>query len=214
MYLPKHFEPPDIDTLVRFIDANPFATLVTTTASGGLDANHLPLLFDPQPGPSGTLRGHVARANAVWRECGEGAEVLAIFQGPDSFITPAWYPTKQETGEVVPTWNYVVAHAHGRMRVIEDREWLRAHVEALTRRHETGRAKPWAVSDAPADYIQKLLGAIVGVEIAVTRLVGKWKVSQNRSVRDRTGVIEGLQREGTEAAAAMATLIRDTFEPR
>lgn len=214
MYLPKHFEPPDTDSVRAFIQAHPFATLVTTTLGGSLDANHLPLLLDADPEPHGTLRGHVARANGVWREWGAGAEALAVFHGPDSFISPAWYPTKEETGAVVPTWNYVVAHVHGRVRPIEDRGWLRAHVEALTNRHEMGRAAPWAVGDAPADFIDRLLGAIVGVEIDITRLTGKWKVSQNRPERDRLGVVDGLRREGTDAANAMATLVRDTFTPR
>jgi transcriptional regulator len=206
MYLPKSFEPPDANALQHVMRAHPFAALVTMT-SQGLDANHLPFVFDSEPSPHGTLRGHVARANPVWRECG-GADVLVIFHGPDSFITPSWYPTKQETGSVVPTWNYVVVHAHGRVRVIEDRDWLRTHVETLTNRHEGTREAPWAVSDAPADYIEKLVGAIVGIEMPIARLTGKWKLSQNRTERDRAGVVEGLQREGTEGAATMAELVK------
>src|SRR6185503_14024249 len=148
----------------QFVRAQPFGALVTMTSSG-LDGNHLPFLIDSEPAPYGTLRGHVARANPIWRECGAGADALAIFQGPDSFISPSWYPTKRETAAVVPTWNYIVVHAHGRVRAIDDPSWLRAHVEALTNRHEQGRVDPWAVSDAPPDYIQKLVGAIVGLEM-------------------------------------------------
>lgn len=170
MYLPKSFEPPHAHALQDFMRTHPFAALVTIT-SHGLDANHLPFVFDAEPSPYGTLRGHVARANPVWRESA-GADALVIFQGPDSFITPSWYPTKQETGAVVPTWNYIVVHAHGTLRVVEDAAWLRAHVEALTGRLEAGRAAPWAVSDAPEDYIQKMVGAIVGIEMPIARLTG------------------------------------------
>jgi transcriptional regulator len=209
MYLPKTFEPPDAETLRQFMRAHPFGVLVTMTSTG-LDANHLPFVFDAEPAPYGTLRGHVARANPVWRECQAGTDALIIFQGPDSFISPSWYPTKQETGAVVPTWNYIVVHAHGTVRVVEDAAWLRAHVEALTDRQEAGREAPWAVSDAPADYIQKMVGAIVGIEMRISRLVGKWKLSQNRSERDRAGVVDGLLREGSESAATMADLVRRT----
>jgi transcriptional regulator len=213
MYTQKSFEPPDLDTLHRFLGAHPFGMLVAVT-DDGLDATHLPLLFDPNPAPYGTLRGHVARANPIWRDCASGAEALVVFQGPDSFISPSWYPSKQETGTVVPTWNYIVVHAHGHVRTIEDRTWLRGHVEALTAHHEANRERPWAVSDAPADYVDKLLGAIVGLEVTVTRLTGKWKLSQNRSERDRTGVVHGLLREGTESATTMASLVRGTLERR
>jgi transcriptional regulator len=178
-----------------------------TVTPGGLDANHIPFEVDPEPAPLGTLRGHVARANPVWRDSRD-AEVLVIFQGPGAYISPAWYPTKQESGKVVPTWNYAVVHAHGRLRAIEDRAWLRAFVETLTNRHEAGRATPWQVADAPADYIESMLGGIVGIEVAVSRLAGKWKVSQNRPAHDRTGVVEGLSREGGAAAVAMADIVR------
>ena len=213
MYLPKVFEPPDTDTLLGFVRVHPFGVLVTMTSSG-LDANHLPLLIDDEPAPYGTLRGHVARANPIWRECGSGIDALVIFQGPDSFISPSWYPTKRETAAVVPTWNYVVVHAHGQVRAIDDPIWLRAHVEALTNRHEQQRDVPWAVSDAPPDYIQKMVGAIVGLEIRITRLTGKWKLSQNRSDRDRLGVIDGLLSEETGPATTMAGLVREAMKPR
>jgi len=212
MYVPKSFEPPDADTLLQFMHARSFGVLVTMT-SHGLDGTHLPFVFDSQPSPNGTLRGHVARANPIWREC-QGAEAMVIFQGPDSFISPSWYPSKQETGTVVPTWNYVVVHAHGTVRVVEDEAWLRAHVEALTNRHEANREKPWAVSDAPAHYIEKMVGAIVGIEMPIDRLTGKWKLSQNRSERDRAGVVSGLLREGSESAPTMAALVKGALDNR
>jgi transcriptional regulator len=131
-----------------------------------------------------------------------------IFQGPDAYVSPAWYPTKRASGKVVPTWNYAVVHAHGRVRFIDDRAWLRAFVERLTNRHEAARPEPWQVSDAPADYVEGMLGAIVGLEIRLTRLVGKWKVSQNRPAEDRDGAADGLVREAGDAGASMARLIR------
>ena len=213
MYLPKSFVQADQDALQELMRAHPFGALVTMTRNG-LDANHIPFLIDADPAPHGTLRGHVARANPVWQDVQLSTDALVIFQGPDSFISPSWYPSKLETAAVVPTWNYVVVHVHGHLRVIQDSGWLRAHVEALTRRHEQHRAVPWAVTDAPADYITKMVGGIVGLEIAISRLTGKWKLSQNRSERDRAGVVDGLQGEGTESARTMAALVRDSLEGR
>src|SRR2546421_3124894 len=165
MYLPTHFEETRTDVLHGLIQAHPLGALVTLTP-GGLDANHIPFEVDPAPAPFGTLRGHVARANPVWREFSREVEVLVIFQGPGTYVSPAWYETKQETGKVVPTWNYAVVHAHGALRVIEDRAWLRDFVTALTNRYEATRRDPWQVTDAPADYIDKQLGAIVGLELS------------------------------------------------
>jgi len=209
MYLPKHFEETRVPVLHELIRAHPLGALVAMTSSG-LDANHIPLEVDAEPGPLGTLRGHVARANPLWRDKLRDAEVLVIFQGPESYISPAWYETKQQTGKVVPTWNYAVVHAHGPVRFIDDRAWLRAFVERLTDRHEAARPEPWKVTDAPADYIDAQLGAIIGVEIPIARLVGKWKVSQNRPAQDRQGAVDGVSREGGEAGAAMARLIRES----
>ena len=209
MYLPKHFEETRVDVLHALIRTHPLGALVVMTRNG-LDANHIPLEVDPDPAPFGTLRGHIARANPLWRESGGDAPALAIFQGPDTYVSPAWYATKQQTGKVVPTWNYAVVHAHGSVRFIDDRAWLRAFVHRLTDRHEAARPEPWKVTDAPADYIETQLGAIIGLEMPIARLVGKWKVSQNRPAQDRHGAVEGLSREGGESGAAMARLIRES----
>ena len=209
MYLPKHFEETRVEVLHQLIHAHPLGALVTMTPDG-LDANHIPFEVDPSPAPFGTLRGHVARANPVWRDASRDVEALVIFQGPGLYISPSWYATKRETAKVVPTWNYVVVHAHGALRVIDNRDWLRDFVEKLTNRHEAGRREPWKVTDAPADFIDKQLGAIVGIEVPMTRLIGKWKVSQNRPAADRHGVVEALRQEGDHAAAAMADLVRQS----
>jgi len=207
MYLPKHFEETRVPVLHELIGAHPLGALVVPTAAG-LDANHIPFEVDPAPAPFGTLRGHIARANPLWREAARDAEALVIFQGPGIYVSPSFYVTKRETGKVVPTWNYAVVHAHGTPRFIDDREWLRGFVTMLTNRHEAGRPDPWQVTDAPADYVDSMLGAIIGLEISIRRLVGKWKVSQNRPAQDREGTIEGLSREGSAPAVAMAELIR------
>jgi transcriptional regulator len=173
---------------------NPFATLVTLSAEG-LCANHIPFELRKAPEPYGTLVGHVARANPVW-QASEGKEAIVIFHGTNAYITPSWYPTKAETGKVVPTWNYAVVHAHGSVRVTEDTQWLRSHIENLTNVQESPFSHPWSVSDAPADFTEKLLSRIVGIEISVNKLSGKWKVSQNRSKPDKAGVVDGLRELG------------------
>ena len=209
MYLPKHFEETRVEVLHGLIHAHPLGALVTLTP-GGLDANHIPFEVDPEPAPFGTLRGHVARANPMWRELLRDADTLVIFQGPGTYISPAWYPTKQETAQVVPTWNYAVVHAHGPLRVIDDKAWLRDFVTKLTNRHEADRREPWHVTDAPDDYIDRQLGAIIGLEIPIARLVGKWKMSQNRPAQDRAGVVDGLLQEGGPTDAAVADLVRQS----
>lgn len=209
MYLPKHFEETRVDVLHGLIRAYPFGALVTQNP-GALDANHIPFEVDPDPSPFGTLRGHVARANPVWRQTSPRTEALVIFQGPDTYISPSWYRTKRTTGKVVPTWNYAVVHAYGVPRFIDDRAWLRAFVEKLTVRHEAQRQEPWKVTDAPADYIDKQVGAVIGLEIPITRLMGKWKVSQNRSPDDRAGVVEGLLRDTQRSAQVMADMVRQS----
>jgi transcriptional regulator len=207
MYLPKHFEQQDAAAMAQLLQLHPLATLAWQ-ADDGLSAEHLPLMWERGAGDGahGTLRGHVARANPVWR-ASAGAEVLAVFQGPQAYITPSWYPSKAETAKVVPTWNYAVVHMHGRLRITEDAAWLRALVERLTDTHEAARAHRWQVGDAPADYIAQMLRAIVGIEIEVTRLQGKWKVSQNRTATDRAGVATGLAAVDSDAARRMAELV-------
>ena len=209
MYLPKHFEETRIDALHRLVREYPLGTL-GTLAGDQLEANHIPFLLQPDPPPNGTLQGHIARANPLWRQLAPDARALVIFQGPQTFISPSWYSSKSETGKVVPTWNYAVVHARGRIRVMDDPGWVRAHVEELTNRHEGRRPAPWKVTDAPSDFIQTMVRSVVGIEIALEQLQGKWKVSQNRPAKDRAGVVDGLRREGTEAASAMASLIEQS----
>ena len=213
MYIPKHFEETRTEALHEFIRANPLGALVTSSPSG-LDANHIPFELVPDRPAFGALRGHIARANPLWRDFSEDVEALVIFQGASEYVSPTWYPTKGDTGEVVPTWNYVVVHAHGPLRVIDDKAWLRDFVGELTDRHEAGRDEPWSLADAPAEYIDRMVGAIVGIEIPLARLTGKWKVSQNRPDKDRAGVVDGLLREGHESAVAMADIVRQSASNR
>lgn len=186
--------------------AHPLATLVTPT-DAGIEADHIPMEIVAGPGPCGVLCGHIARANPLWRNCRPDRDALAIFQGPQAYITPSFYPSKRESGEVVPTWNYAVVHARGRLRFIQDAVWLHALVTRLTDAHETQREAPWKVGDAPPAYIDKMLAAIVGFELAIESLAGKWKVSQNRTPADRRGVAAGLRASPQEEAHAMAELI-------
>ena len=206
MYLPSHFEETRAEVLRQLIRSHPLGTLVTFGADG-LNANHVPFEFDPDPAPFGILRAHVARANPVWRDFSKEVEPLVIFQGPQIYITPSWYQTKKETGKVVPTFNYIVVHAYGAMRVFEDAGWLREFVGGLTDRFEAARARPWAVSDAPEDFVASQLRAIVGIESAVTRLIGKWKTSQNRPAADQKGVVAGLRESDDAVAQAMAAAV-------
>ncbi len=206
MYLPSHFEESRVEVMHELIRSHPLGTLVTSGADG-LNANHVPFEIEPGPAPFGTLRAHVARANPVWREFSREVQPLAIFQGPHIYITPSWYQTKQETGKVVPTFNYIVVHAYGTMRVFEDPDWLRKFVGGLTDRFEAPRAQPWAVSDAPDDFVAMQLRAIVGIEIAVTRMIGKWKTSQNRPAADQKGVVTGLRESDDAVAQAMAAAV-------
>lgn len=208
MYVPKHFDEPRIDVLHQLIRAQPLATLVTLSSSG-LNANHIPLHLSVETSPLGTLRGHVARANAVWSDYVREVDVLAIFNGPDAYISPSWYATKVETGKAVPTWNYAVAHAYGQLRVIDDASWLRAHLEALTAHNEAALPEPWHVADAPQDYIDKMLAAVVGIEIEIVRLTGKWKMSQNQPEKNQAGVVHGLRAAGTVGGLEVAAIIDD-----
>lgn len=199
MYQPAHFKVADSDALHALMRAYPFATVVTG-GKDGLAANHLPLeLVD------GQLHGHVARGNELARM--DGAEVLVIFRGPDGYISPNWYPSKRETHREVPTWNYAVVHVHGRLRTTQDAAWLRALLDRLTDRHEASQSQPWKVSDAPEDHIEKMLRAIVGLEISIDRIEGKFKLSQNHPAANRAGVRAGLGERAARGDAELADLM-------
>jgi transcriptional regulator len=202
MYLPQAFLEDRLQVLHDAIRGCGLGLLITVTAEGPA-ATPVPMLLDPTAGEKGTLHAHVARANRQWRDTLPGSRALAVFAGPNAYVSPGWYPSKQETGRVVPTWNYITVQAGGVPTFFEDADRLRALVERLTARQESGRARPWSVSDAPEPFIAQQLRAIVGVTLPIDRLEGKWKLSQNRSEQDRRGVIEGLAAEPGEAAAAI-----------
>ena len=206
MYVPAKFEETKTEVLHDLIVTNPLAILVTMS-SNGINANHIPLHLVIEEGQYGTLQGHVARANSVWSDLVNDVEALIIFQGPSSYITPSWYPTKQEHGKVVPTWNYVSVHAYGTLRVIDDPVWVKSQLELLTAQQESSFNKPWSVSDAPVEFTDSMIGAIVGIEILITKLTGKWKVSQNQPAINQTGVVKGLESLGISEATEMATLV-------
>jgi transcriptional regulator len=198
MYIPPAFNEDRLETQHEFIRAHPLGLLVSVGPAGPL-ATALPLLLStPDEAPQGLLSGHLSRANAQWQGI-DGQDVLVVFQGVEAYITPSWYPSKVEHGKVVPTWNYTMVQARGPLRLIEDRGWLNAHVTMLTRQQEGARAEPWEVGDAPEEYIEAQLKGIVGIEIRLRQIEGKWKVSQNRPVTDRVGVSEGLAAEGQQA---------------
>lgn len=206
MYLPKLFAENRVSVLHEFVERYSFATLVVDTADGP-EANHLPMLLDPGRGAHGTLIGHVARANPIWRAANTAAPALAIFHGPHRYISPTWYASRATSGEVVPTWNYGVVHARGTISFFEDRTKLRTLVERLTASQERGRPNAWQVSEAPEKFMATMLDAIVGFEIAVTGMTGKFKASQNRTPADRAGVESGLAQEGL-TAEEIAELVR------
>ncbi len=209
MYLPTSFRQDDLTALHRQILDCRLATVVSQGPSG-LAASHLPLLLEPAEGRFGTLYGHFARANPQWRDLAEGAEALVIFQGPEAYVSPSWYPAKAEHGKVVPTWNYVAVHAQGRAELFEDAERLLQLVSRLSAQHEAGRAQPWAVSDAPRDYIDGMLRAIVGFALPIERLDGKWKLGQNRSAADQAGVRAGLAASLDPRDRELAAQINDS----
>ncbi len=215
MYVPAHFQQTDARLITALVREHPLAMLVSMQPQG-LAADPLPMLLDPPAGGgdgdgAGTLVGHVARANPLWRHA-QGQAVLAIFSGPQAYISPGWYPSKAAHGKVVPTWNYATVHLHGRLRAIEDPVWLRRLVERLTGTHESGRLPAWSVGDAPDDYIDAMLAAIVGIEIVVTRVEAKWKLSQNRSAADRAGVVNGLGGELKHPARVVADWVAGAGE--
>lgn len=206
MYLPSHFEETNTGTLRSLIKAHPLGAWVVQ-AQSELLINHIPFLLDITRGSHGTLCAHVARANPVWRQLSTPMPSAVIFQGAQSYISPNWYPSKQETHRAVPTWNYAVVHAHGIPRIIEDKDWLLQHVSQLTQNHEAQQANPWQLTDAPADFISQKLGAIVGIEIPIDKLVGKWKLGQNRSDADQLGTIDGLNATGDTRSTELAQLM-------
>jgi transcriptional regulator len=208
MYQPSAFREDRLETLHELIRTHPLATLITS-GSGGLIANLVPFIL-VSSGDKGTLRAHIAKANDQVAPLQAGAETLVIFQGPEAYITPSWYPAKKEHGRVVPTWNYVVVQARGTPHVIDDPVWLRAQIEALTLSQEGHRSEPWKVTDAPTEFVENQIKAIIGIEIPIQTIEGKWKVSQNRSDTDRRGVCEGLMKE--EGKDEMAKLVLDRMD--
>ena len=206
MYRPPLFREDRLDVLHTAISHHPLATLVTAGANG-LMANHIPFLINPAGSANGVLRAHLARANDQLVDLRAGAEALVIFQGPETYITPSWYASKAEHGKVVPTWNYVAVHAWGTPTVFDDPAWLRQQIGDLTAKQESVRAQPWAVSDAPDDFVASQIKGIVGLEIPIARIEGKWKVSQNRPQADRDSVVDGLRELGPEAAAMAQAVI-------
>ena len=198
MYIPAHFliqNPQDLHTILR---DHPLGALVTS-GPDGLDANHIPFEFDPSQGPHGLLTAHVARANPVWQQCQDGADVLVIFRGNESYISPNWYPSKHETHRQVPTWNYEVVHVHGRLTVMDEEKFVRRVVARLTREHEASEPRPWKMGDSPPEYIAHMLKAVVGIQVEIQRIEGKAKLSQNREARDRLNAADTLLAKGAEA---------------
>ena len=210
MYIPEHFQESRAEMMHRLIAEYPLGTLVTL-GPDGIIANHIPFLLDTTSGPSGRLIGHVARNNTLWHQHDPDTEVLVVFQGASAYISPNWYATKQETRQVVPTYNYAVVHAYGPLLVHEDARWLRAVVGKLTKRMEMDQPTPWKMADAPSGYLNERLSEIVGIEIPVSRMIGKWKLSQNRAVSDRRGVVTGLRSTGSPADGEMADWVEETL---
>ena len=208
MHIPSAFAETRIDVMHALMRAHPLATLVIAHGAG-LEAHHLPMHLDSSRGTHGVLQGHIARANSLRQHGALGIGALAIFHGPEAYITPSWYATKRETGKVVPTWNYVTVHAHGHLRIIDDSQWLRAHLEQLVAENESHEASPWKISDAPPDYVDTMLNGIVGFEFDIAQLEGKWKASQNHPAANREGVIDGLTKRQTSSASAMADIVRE-----
>jgi transcriptional regulator len=202
MYQPPAFREDRPEVQHALIRKHPLGLLITA-GPAGLLANLFPFLLDAEGVEKGTLRLHMARANPQWRELESSEECLVVFQGPQDYVTPSWYATKRETGKVVPTWNYVTVHAWGRPRVMNDDGWLRRQIEDLTNSREAQRTEPWLVSDAPDDFVAMQMRAIVGIEIPIARIEGKWKMSQNRPEPDRAGVIAGFRETGSDAIAAL-----------
>lgn len=212
MFIQSKFEVSNPDVLHALIRSCPLATFITTF-DDEIVVNHFPMVLRADGG-NGVLVGHVPRANNIWERFGSGAAAVAVFQGPDAYVSPSWYPSKQAHGKVVPTWNYAVVHAHGYPAAVHERDWLLAHLNELTDQQEASQQSPWKVADAPADFIDTLIDSIVGVEMPISNIVGKWKVSQNRSAADVEGVAAGLRRRGGDNALAMKHLVDEAARAR
>lgn len=210
MYVSKHHRLHDRDAIFSLMESHPLGAWVCH-AKDGLIANHVPFFLDRTRGAHGTLMGHVARANTVWRQLLPDTPSVVMFQGAHSYITPGWYPGKAEHGKVVPTWNYVVAHAHGTARVMEDPIWMLDMLNRLTDTQESGQTVPWRVGDAPCGFIEKLMRGIVGIEIPINRLEGKLKASQDEALQDRHGTVKGLLSKHSDQSRAMAGLVLRTL---
>lgn len=211
MYCPTHFQEDRPEALIGLIERFPLATIVCSGPSG-LVADHLPLRHEAVPGSAGKLLGHVARNNPIWQIRGD-QELLVVFQGPSAYISPNWYATKQEAGKVVPTWNYAVVHAHCTLAAIHDQDRVLQIITQLTDQHEASQPHPWRVTDAPREFTERLAGNIVGIELSITRMHGKWKVSQNQPARNRASVARGLRAAGGDTSAQMAQLIESRGSP-
>lgn len=210
MHIPKIFQKNDHGQIEKLIREYPFATLVTHSDSG-VDANHLPVIFTEVSGKK-IIQAHIAKVNPLWKEVSDGSEVLLIFNGPNCYVSPNYYPTKKETGKAVPTWNYVVAHVRGVMSYKQDKVWLKQMIDNLTSQHEANQEIPWATSDAPQDYIQRMLSAIVGLEIEITSITSQWKLSQNQPEKNKLGVVNGLSSEKESEYLKIATLVKEQMD--
>jgi transcriptional regulator len=211
VYLPDHFRIEDVSQMHALMRAKPFATLVSGS-SAGLYASHLPTVLKNE-GTYGVIECHLARPNPHCKDLADGNETLMIFQGPQGYITPNWYPSKAQHGKAVPTWNFAVVHAYGRLEVMKDKDWLLQHVTELTAQQESNEAKPWTPSDAPNNYIEVMLRGIVGFRFAITRLEGKWKMSQNRDLQDQAGVVEGLRKRANDDDLEIAKIVSRQLKP-
>lgn len=202
MFTPKIFTETDLGVLHSLITSHPLGTWITTN-DDVLDVNHIPFVLDPTYGDFGVLRGHINRANPVCKSLLGFKESIVVFQGAESYISPSWYPSKEEHGKAVPTWNYVVLHAYGVPQVMDDKDWLYDHLNTLTDQQEAERDQPWKVADAPDDYLEKMVGAIVGIQIPINKLCGTWKTSQNKQAKDKHGIIKALSSSQNSVAREM-----------
>jgi transcriptional regulator len=211
MHIQTHFEESRPIVLHELIRAQPLATFIVVL-DGEIVVNHMPFIVAADEGDCGVLRAHLPIGNSLWQALNGPRKAVAVFQGPSSYITPSWYPSKHQHGKAVPTWNYVVVHAHGRQNAIQDPAWLLDHVNEMTNKQESAQGLPWKVSDAPEDFTDKMLSRIVGIEMPISSLQGKWKVSQNRPEADRLGVAAGLLNQGDESSLAMEALVRQSID--